>query len=144
MTRWFDLTLPPDVRYIGVARSTVVAAAETTGLDAERVQDLRTCVSEAVTNAVTAHRRHRSEDSILLRIGCGERDVRIEVHDLGPGMARGGARVMPATDDPDELAEGGYGLPVIQALADEMELAEGADSGTIMRLRFTVRTSVDG
>ncbi len=40
-----------------------------------------------------------------------------------------------AAPDPEDLAEGGYGLFLIEALMDEVSYTPGGDVGTVLRLR---------
>jgi len=53
------------------------------------------------------------------------------VSDSGEGFHAPTARAAP---DADELAEGGLGIAIIEALSDELEIGEGAGGGS--RLRF--------
>ena len=60
----------------------------------------------------------------------------VEVSDRGGGFApRAPAR--SARGEDDELAEGGLGIAIIEALADELEIGEVAGGGS--RLRFVKR-----
>jgi anti-sigma regulatory factor (Ser/Thr protein kinase) len=61
----------------------------------------------------------------------------VEVSDRGEGF-------VPATPgasrlDGEELSEGGLGIAIIEALADELEIRDGEDGGS--RLRFVKRLS---
>ena len=50
-------------------------------------------------------------------------------------MVEDGPVVVGQADDADELSEGGLGIAIIRAIADEFEL-ESRPSGTGSRLRF--------
>lgn len=144
--RWIDLSLPPDARFVGVARTTAGVASAAAGLGPEQVEDVKTCVSEALTNAITAQRQAAVPDPVVVRVGMNEASVVVEVRDHGNGLP--GTVVGTFADLPDEVAElpeGGFGLPVIHALADAVEvgpLADGA-TGTAVSMRFdTSRAAV--
>lgn len=143
MTAWVSLELPADPSLVGVARTMATSALAGRALPAERVDDVRTCVSEAVTNAVRAHAATGVTAPVLVRVGVADTEVVIEVADRGPGL-RSGERAMPEASDPlDELAESGYGLAVMAALADQMDIEarEQSAGGTTIRLRFTFETA---
>ncbi|WP_108665924.1 ATP-binding protein [Euzebya rosea] len=148
MSQWLDLVLPPDPALVGVARTMAVAAATVGKLEPGRVHDLRTCVSEGVTNAVKAHRDAGVAEAITLRVGLDEDALVVEIMDRGPGLRRDEI-VVSAVEGMElaELAERGYGLTVMESLADglEIELPEDA-GGTTVRLRFslTEASSADG
>lgn len=148
MSQWLDLVLPPDPALVGVARTMAVAAATVGKLEPGRVHDLRTCVSEGVTNAVKAHRDAGVAEAITLRVGLDEDALVVEIMDRGPGLRRDEI-VVSAVEGTElsELAERGYGLTVMESLADglEIELPEDA-GGTTVRLRFslTQASSTDG
>ncbi|MEO2109165.1 MAG: ATP-binding protein [Actinomycetota bacterium] len=140
MSQWLDLVLPPDPALVGVARTMAVAAATVGRMEPARVHDLRTCVSEGVTNAVKAHRDAGVADAITLRVGIEEQNLIVEIVDHGPGLRREEV-VVSAVEGTElaELAERGYGLTVMESLADalEIELPEDA-GGTTVRLRFSL------
>lgn len=135
--RWFELRFPPQPTMIGVARSTVVETAHLSGLDDAAVEDARTCISEAVTNALNAHTANQSADPVLVRLGSDVGTLVLEVHDSGGGPPKASAHPqMPSLDDLDALPEGGFGIPVMHALADECVITSAEGGGTIVRLRF--------
>lgn len=147
MMQWTDLTLPAQPELVGVARRMAVAAAESARLPESRLSDLRTCVSEAVTNAVHAHVAAGVQEPITIRVGHDTDTVVVEIHDHGPGLPsslRIGSLADPNDLDVEMLAEGGYGIPVMQALADHVDLShtEGDHGGTIVRLGFKLPAPV--
>ncbi len=134
---WIDLSLPPDARLVGVARTTAAAASRTAGLDPEQVEDIKTCVSEALTNAITAQRQAAVADPVLVRVGINESTVTVEVNDRGEGLREGAMADLDALPDAvEDLPEGGFGLPVIHALADEVDIAVAIHDGRGTRVRM--------
>lgn len=143
MTAWVALELPADPSLVGVARTMATSALAGRALPPERVDDVRTCVSEAVTNAVRAHGTAGVSEPVSVRVGLDENEVVIEVADHGPGL-KNPDRPMPDSSDPAELAESGYGLAVMAALADAMDVVTGEspNGGTTIRLRFLLAALV--
>jgi serine/threonine-protein kinase RsbW len=135
-----ELTIPPDTRYVGLARLVVCAAARQAGLDEERTEDLRIAVSEATTNAILSHQRNDADDSVCLSFGVSQEGAfEVTVADCGPGFE-------PVESfDPDERdweAESGLGVTIIRGLTDEVEFVRG--DGMSVQLRFAVALDGNG
>ena len=93
--------------------------------------DLKLALTEACTNSV----RHAYGDGSGLVEIVYELDsdrLVVEVSDSGEGFEPADARA--AARLAGELTEGGLGIAIIEALADELEIAEGNGGGS--RLRF--------
>lgn len=87
-----------------------------THLDASAAFDVRLLVSELVTNSVQ-HARAGADDSIVLVVSISDGFVRVDVRDEGPGF------VPPAQPPPDD-ADKGWGLFLVEQLADSWGVAE--------------------
>jgi serine/threonine-protein kinase RsbW len=127
------LTIPAKPEYITLGRLalTGIARLRAEPVPAEVLGDLKLALTEACTNSV---RHAYSEGAGLVHIVYELHSDRlvVEVSDSGEGFD-------PTTErsaglDTDELAEGGLGIAIIEALADELEIGEGDDGGS--RLRF--------
>ena len=86
-------------------------------VDASVAFDVRLLVSELVTNSVQ-HAQVSAEDSIVLAVRFSDEAVRCEVRDNGPGFEP------PATPPPDD-ADAGWGLFLVEQLADGWGLGDG-------------------
>ena len=127
------LTIPAKPEYITLGRLalTGIARLRSESVSAEVLGDLKLALTEACTNSV---RHAYGEDTGLVHIVYELHSDRlvVEVSDSGQGFE-------PTTGsfaglDTDELAEGGLGIAIIEALSDELEIGEGDDGGS--RLRF--------
>ncbi|WP_370326465.1 ATP-binding protein [Euzebya sp.] len=137
MTGWVTLRLPSAAYVVGIARSMAVAAAASAQVPEDRIDDVRTCTSEAVTNAVQAHRRIEVTLPIVVRTTTDGGRFVLEVGDSGPGLDP----QVPPNGTVDALREGGYGIPVMRALADSFDIASGGilDAGVGTTVRMTYR-----
>lgn len=108
----------PDVRVFLRERSTAA------GLPQATADDLLIAVSEACANAVL----HSGSREFDVEWRDDPRAVEVEVRDGGQFRRR--VRV-PSVEGP-----GGFGIPLMTALADRVEISEGtpADPGTRVRL----------
>jgi anti-sigma regulatory factor (Ser/Thr protein kinase) len=86
-------------------------------LDASVAFDVRLLVSELVTNSVQ-HARVAAEDSIVLTVKFTDACVRVQVDDDGPGFT-------PPTSPPSDDADAGWGLFLVEQLADSWGVGEG-------------------
>jgi anti-sigma regulatory factor (Ser/Thr protein kinase) len=86
-------------------------------LDPSVAFDVRLLVSELVTNSVQ-HAQVAAEDSIVLQVAISDEIVRVEVRDHGPGF-------VPPSEPPPDDADAGWGLFLVEQLADSWGVAEG-------------------
>jgi len=124
------LTIPARPEYITLGRLALTAIAGVHPVSDETLHDLKLALTEACTNSV----RHAYEDG---RVGNVEivyelepDRLIVEVGDEGAGFE---LAEQPA-DGNGDLAEGGLGIAIIRALADEVEIGPRAEGGS--RLRF--------
>jgi anti-sigma regulatory factor (Ser/Thr protein kinase) len=95
-------------------------------LSAATLGDVRLLVSELVTNSVR-HAGLGSQDTIRLEVSVTDTALRVEVRDPGDGF-------MPRTPAPDADRTGGWGLYLVEQLADRW----GVDTRSGTRVWFEV------
>jgi serine/threonine-protein kinase RsbW len=124
------LTFPAKAEYITLCRLALTGLSRLRPLSEEVLADLKLAITEACSNSV----RHAYGDRSL-----GTVDVRYELRGdrLAVEVADDGAGFQLEEDDLNEdgLSEGGLGIAIIRAIADEFELRSGP-GGTGSRLRF--------
>jgi serine/threonine-protein kinase RsbW len=122
------LTLPARPENVAVIRHMLGAFGEALRLPPDLVEDMRLAITEACTNVV----RHAYEEPALGTIDVVIRpnDDRLEVivSDQGAGMG-------PSSD----VAGPGLGLPMIAALADDVEISSGQSRGSRLMMSFRCR-----
>jgi serine/threonine-protein kinase RsbW len=134
------LEVPALPAFVGVARSVVAAVASALdGIDEDRLEDLRVAVSEAVTNAVEAHRRDAVEDRVSVTCRSDGAELHVLIEDSGSGFDVSDVPAAPGPDAPPTASERGWGIQLIQALVDDVTF-EQTESGTSVDLvvRFDV------
>lgn len=95
----------------------------------EVLGDLKLALTEACTNSVR-HAYHDGDGIVEIVYELHSDRLVIEVTDTGHGF-----ELLSAEDETaGELSEGGLGITIIQALADELEVGERSGGGS--RLRF--------
>jgi serine/threonine-protein kinase RsbW len=124
------LTIPARAEYITLCRLALTGIARLRSLSDELLADLKLALTEAASNAV--RHAYDSANVGLVEISyelLPDRLV-IEVTDEGEGFVPGEAK-----DEADELSEGGLGIAIIRAIADEVEIGARV-GGKGSRLRF--------
>lgn len=106
-------------------RRAVVEFAGSHGMSREVADDLRLCVSEAVTNAVLHAFRDRVPGTVSVTAEVDAGDVVVRVSDDGRGFA-------PRNDSPGL----GLGLSLIGDLASELTITRPRGGGTIVSMSF--------
>ena len=129
------LRVPAKSDYIALVR-VVLAAAAAIDPDSrdDRVEDLRVAVSEAVTNAVEAHKAAGTDSHVEVRCYTQGHEVEVTVRDRGPGFDPDSVPVVPDAESPERMFfENGLGLPLMRRLVDKTDIETG-DDGTLVRL----------
>jgi serine/threonine-protein kinase RsbW len=126
------LTIPAKPEYITLCRLALTGLARTRRVGDEVLADLKLALTEAASNSVRHAYPERGGHVQITYALNGDR-LEIEVTDEGRGFAGDGR--FEDEEELGELTEGGLGIAIIRAVADELELGSGAD-GRGSRLRF--------
>src|SRR5437667_304567 len=125
------LTIPARAEYITLCRLALTGIARVRDLSDEVLADLKLALTEAASNSVR-HAYSDDDDAGVVEISYQLRPDRlvIEVTDEGEGFDP-----KEAEGPPEELSEGGLGIAIIRAIADEVEIGT-QPGGKGSRLRF--------
>ena len=125
------LTIPARAEYITLCRLALTGIARVRDLPDEVLADLKLALTEAASNSVR-HAYSGDDHAGVVEISYELRPDRlvIEVTDDGEGFDPAESR-----GPPEELSEGGLGIAIIRAIADEVEIGS-RPSGKGSRLRF--------
>jgi len=131
-SRAIRLTIPAKPEYITLGRLalTGLVRLRPEPLSQEVLGDLKLALTEACTNSVR-HAYAGGEGSVQILYELHSDRLVVEVTDEGHGFevpARPGAVL-----DGQELNEGGLGIAIIEALADELEIREREQGGSSLR-----------
>jgi serine/threonine-protein kinase RsbW len=126
------LTIPAKPEYITLGRLalTGIARVRSEPLRQEVLGDLKLALTEACTNSVR-HAYGHGEGTVEIVYELYDDKLVVEVVDEGEGFEPPAAPGSALEDE--ELAEGGLGIAIIQALADEFEIRERAQGGSSLR-----------
>ena len=119
------------------ARVTVAAFMTSLNPTVEEVSDVKTAVSEAVTNAVI-HGYEQEIHSICIRCRMKGRTLYLEVEDQGKGIADVEQAMEPMFTTKPELDRSGMGFAFMEAFMDHLEVISKPGKGTLVKMDKTI------
>jgi serine/threonine-protein kinase RsbW len=131
------LTIPAKAEFIGLGRLALsgLARSRAEPLSDEVLADLKLALTEACTNSVR-HAYDGGEGTVEIQYELHSDRLVVVVIDDGDGFEL--TPLPPAIGDED-LVEGGLGIAIIRAVADELEISGREQGGST--LRFVKRLS---
>ncbi len=124
----------------GFAR--MVAAAFVTKLDPtlEEISDIKTAVSEAVTNSIV-HGYEGKEGKVYMTLGIKDNEVSIEIKDEGVGIENIHRAMEPLFTTKPEQERSGMGFSFMEAFMDELEVYSKKHIGTTIIMKKKIGDS---
>lgn len=129
----FKFIVPGKPEYIGAIRLAVSSLANNIGFDIEAIEDIKVAVSEACTNIVIhGHDEDKKIENLEYEVTCEifNDKLSISVEDEGAGYD------VENYSEPDLNAENtnGFGIFIIRALMDEVEVTSEIGVGTHIKM----------
>ncbi|MBE5759510.1 MAG: anti-sigma F factor [Clostridiales bacterium] len=117
----------------------VCAAAFAARLDPtmEEIADIKTALSEAISNAYL-HAYGEKSGLLILRAGLCERTLIYEIEDRGIGIRSIEEAMQPFFTTSKNAARSGMGFTLMQAFMDEVEVISEPEKGTKVILRKVI------
>ncbi len=116
------------------ARVTVAAFAAQLNPTLEEVADIRTAVSEAVTNAII-HGYPEGVHTVVLRVRMEEQQLEVWVMDEGVGIADISKAMEPLYTSRPDLERSGMGFMFMEAFMDEVKVESSPGMGTTVYMK---------
>lgn len=118
----------------GFVRVAVAAFATQLNPTLEEVADLKTAVSEAVTNVVI-HAYRDKTDKVRLECSVSKNEMSVTVIDHGVGIPDVAKAMEPLYTSRPELDRSGMGFSFMEAFMDELSVESEPGNGTIVRMK---------
>ena len=119
------------------ARVTVAAFMTSLNPTVEEVSDVKTAVSEAVTNAII-HGYDNEVQNIYIRCRIEEKTLYLEIEDRGKGIEDVEKAMEPLFTTKPELERSGMGFSFMEAFTDHLEVISSPGKGTIVKMEKTI------
>ena len=116
-----------------LARVIVASFITSTNPTLEEVSDIKTAVSEAVTNAII-HGYENKQGKIRIRTVVEDRSVYIEVIDRGVGIGDIKQAMEPLFTTKPEEERSGMGFSFMEAFMDRLEVESEMGKGTVVKM----------
>lgn len=143
MDNWMELTFPSLSVNEGFARSAVAAFAASLNPTLDELSDLRTAVSEAVTNAIIHAYDNRPTGQVFLRCEKRGRTITVIVRDTGCGIEDVELARRPFYTSKPELERSGMGFSVMEAFTDKITVLSHPREGTTITMEKTMGQPLD-
>ena len=131
-----EMKLEFDSRSANEAFARVTVASFMTQLNPtlEEVSDVKTAVSEAVTNAII-HGYENHVNKVRIYAGIEGRTLHLEISDRGVGIPDVKKAMEPLYTTRPELERSGMGFSFMEAFMDQVEVVSAQGSGTTVTMR---------
>ena len=122
------------------ARITVAAFAAQLDPTIEELADLKTAVSEAVTNAII-HGYEEKQGIVKIRAQIIEDQIIIEISDSGKGIEDVSLAKQPLYTTKPNLERSGMGFTIMESFMDEVEIESIVGLGTKVTMKKTIKSN---
>ena len=127
------LTFPAKSENEAFARMTAAAFAAQLDPNVEEITDIRTAVSEAVTNAII-HGYDSHPKTVYMDAYIEDNTIRIIIRDEGRGIENVEQAMQPFYTSMPNADRSGMGFAVMQAFMDEVQVVSAPNEGTTVTL----------
>lgn len=121
----------------GFARVAVGAFIAILNPTVDELADIKTAVSEAVTNCII-HGYEQKSGSIWIGCSIEENTIEISVTDIGKGISDIELAREPLFTTKPELERSGMGFAFMEAFMDEIKVVSQPGEGTCVTMRKTI------
>ncbi len=135
-----EVILSNQMGYERIAMACSASFAKMYGLAPDRIEDLKTVVGEAALNAMQLGNKERPEARVTVFMNFKDDAINVWVVDEGDGIKH-----FPPKPDIERIMDNldppiGFGLFLIKALADQVELNERTNEGHAVRMAIKIGT----
>ena len=119
------------------ARVAVAAFASQLDPTIEEIADIKTAVSEAVTNSII-HGYENQSGNIKIFAGIYNNTVEVEISDEGKGIDNIELAMQPLYTSKPELERSGMGFTIMENFMDQLEVESIPGKGTKIKMKKTM------
>ena len=132
-----EVSLPNKLGYERVAMACSASFAKIVGFLPDRIEDLKTAVSEACLNAMEHGNLNRPDKRVLVSMNYKDHVFSVSVRDEGEGMRE--TPEIPEIQDIEKKIESletprGLGMFLIKQLVDQVEFNQITEEGHMVRM----------
>jgi len=129
-----EVSLPSKIGYERIAMQCSASFAKMVDFSPERIEDLKTVVSEACLNAMEHGNKEDPNVRVTVKMNFNDSSITVFVKDEGTGVEK-----IPAEPDIKKKIERletprGLGIFLIKQLADQVDLNQMTEDGHVVRM----------
>ncbi|OEF97302.1 anti-sigma F factor [Vulcanibacillus modesticaldus] len=111
----------------------------------EEINDIKTVVSEAVTNSIIHGYEEDEKGIVTIYVSYDGEMVELTIEDNGKGIEDVESALQPLYTTKPELERSGMGFTIMENLMDDMEVESKIGEGTkvVLRKRFAINNTVN-
>lgn len=129
-----EVHIPSIIGYEKVAMESAAAAARIMGFHKNRIEDLKTAISEACSNAIEHGNRLKKNTMVLVTLKMNKKSLEVNVKDEGKGLNTQ-IRVPEIEKQVTGIEDSrGWGMFLIKNLVDEVEIKKIPTGGNVTRM----------
>lgn len=136
MDNRLELILPSYSKNEAFARNVIAAFCVELNPTMDEIDDIKTVVSEAVTNCIV-HAYEGICGDIVLRAEIDGRTLHIEVEDHGVGIENLEEAMKPYFTDKPDQERSGMGFTIMESFTDEMRVLKTPGGGVTVKMSKT-------
>jgi len=125
-------SLPENISFARVAVTAFISSLDPS---VDEVSDIKTAVSEGVTNAVI----HGGADYVSMNLSYLDRTIIIEIADTGVGIEDIEAARQPLFTTKEDMERSGLGFTVMESFMDDVKVESAPGEGTTVTLTKTLK-----
>ncbi|MBP3325284.1 MAG: anti-sigma F factor [Coprococcus sp.] len=123
-----------DAKNEGLARIVVASFLTRTNPTLNEVEDVKTAVSEAVTNSII-HGYENGDGKIIIKAYIEDRTIHIEIIDYGCGIPDIDKAMEPMYTSKGDENRSGMGFSFMEAFMDELVVESKVGEGTTIKMK---------
>ncbi len=138
MENYMKLEVPAKSCNESFVRAAVAAFAVQLDLSVEELADIKTAVSEAVTNSIV-HGYANMKGTVKIVCKIIDSQLEIQVTDYGVGIENIGQAMQPLFTSKPDCERSGMGFTVMQTFMDELSVQSEPGEGTVVTMKKCIR-----
>lgn len=139
INNWMQMSFEAVSENEGLARIAVASFVTALNPTMEELADIKTAVSEAVTNSII-HGYEEEKGTIFLRCRLRGDLLEVEVEDQGKGIADIDQAMEPLFTSKPEKDRSGMGFSFMEAFMDDLEVSSVLGMGTLVKMKKKLGT----
>jgi len=136
-----ELYIKSQTKNIMISRALVTSFMLTIDSSVDELNDIKTIVSEAVTNAIIHGYENQTDKKVRIALSYSNNKVNIEVEDKGIGITDIDKVVEPLYTSKSEDERSGLGFTIIQMYSDFYEVISTPNKGTLIKCYKTIKNA---